>query len=123
VALRRARLVAHLARGLRDVVQPRAPDGLLIGARVNDGLERGGGWSSQTLGIIRGALRGCPCGLSRACALIIPHIFPIYCRPKEADVSHSTFLNKIKAALSLFDGGPKAAGHGDVGNDERIRNR
>jgi len=40
-----------------------------------------------------------------------------YCRPKEADVSHSPFLNKIKAAFSLFDGVPKAAGHGDVGND------
>ncbi len=38
---RRAGLVSHLARGLRDVVQPRAPHSLVIGARVKDALERG----------------------------------------------------------------------------------
>jgi len=36
-----AGLVAHLARGLRDVVQPCAPHSLVISARVKDALERG----------------------------------------------------------------------------------
>ena len=44
------------------------------------------------------------------------HLF-FYCWPKEAEVGRSTFLNKIKAAFSLLDGVPKAAGLGDVGND------
>jgi len=40
-----------------------------------------------------------------------------YCRPKEAEMSRSTFLNKIKAAFWLLGGVPETAGHGDVGND------